>query len=51
MIDKEKKIPFEIAEYSEPNKTTYAAMENVENDTDVYGPFDNISDLMEALNA
>lgn len=43
-------IPFEIRT-EEPNETTYSAMEAAEEGKDVYGPFDNVSDLMEALNA
>ena len=35
----------------EPNAVTIAAMEAAENDEDLYGPFDNVADLMEALNA
>ena len=42
-------IPFEIRT-DEPNGTTYAAIEAAENG-DVYGPFENVKDLMEALNA
>lgn len=43
-------IPFEI-KVDEPNDTTYAAMETAEKDEDVYGPFDSVADLMEALDA
>lgn len=43
-------LPFEV-KLDEPNKTTYAAMESAEKGEDVYGPFDSVSDLMEALNA
>ncbi len=35
----------------EPNELTYQAIENAENDVDMYGPFDTISEMMEALNA
>lgn len=35
----------------EPNEETYAAMEAAEKETDIYGPFDSIADLMAALNA
>ena len=35
----------------EPNDVTYAAMEAVEKEEDMYGPFDSVADLMEALNA
>lgn len=43
-------IPFEIR-LEEPNEITYAAMEAAENDEDMYGPFDTVEELMEALNA
>lgn len=43
-------FPFDVR-LEEPNETTYAAMEKAENDEDVYGPFDSVSELMEALNA
>ena len=43
-------LPFEVR-LDEPNAVTYAAMEAAEKDDDVYGPFDSVSDLMEALNA
>ena len=42
-------LPFDVR-LDEPNKTTYAAMDAAENDK-MYGPFDTVSDLMEALNA
>ena len=34
-----------------PNAVTLAAMDAAENDKDIYGPFDDVSALMEALNA
>lgn len=43
-------LPFEV-KIDEPNETTYAAMLASEKDEDMYGPFNNIADLMEALNA
>lgn len=43
-------LPFEVR-LDEPNKTTYAAMKTAENDEDLYGPFDSVEDMMEALNA
>lgn len=43
-------LPFEV-KADEPNPITYAAMEAAEKDEDMYGPFDNVDDLMEALNA
>lgn len=42
-------LPFAVR-LDEPNETTYAAMAAAEND-DVYGPFDSVAELMEALNA
>lgn len=43
-------LPFEVR-LDEPNETTYAAMEASENGDDMYGPFDSVEALMEALNA
>lgn len=43
-------LPFEVT-LGEPNETTYQAMEAAEQDEDVYGPFDSVAELMEALNA
>lgn len=43
-------LPFEVR-LDEPNETTYAAMESAEKGEDVYGPFDSVETLMEALNA
>lgn len=42
-------LPFEVR-IDEPNETTYAAMQAAE-DGDVYGPFDSVEEMMEALNA
>ena len=39
------------AEPDEPNAVTYAAMEAAEKGEDMFGPFDSVGDLMEALNA
>ena len=46
---RERAIPFEIRQEI-PNAATLAAMDDTENGTDLYGPFDSVSDLMEALN-
>ena len=47
---RENAIPFTInAEV--PNAETRAAMEAAEKGEDMYGPFDSVADLMEALNA
>ena len=43
-------LPFEVR-LDEPNDVTYAAMEAAEKEEDMYGPFDSVADLMEALNA
>ena len=43
-------LPFEV-KVDEPNATTYAAMEAADKGEDMFGPFDSIDDLMEALNA
>ena len=43
-------LPFEI-KIDEPNEITFAAMEAAETGEDMYGPFDSVADLMEALNA
>ena len=43
-------LPFEVR-VDAPNEITYAAMDAAERDEDIYGPFNSVSDLMEALNA
>ena len=43
-------FPFEVRR-SKPSRETIAAMEEAERGKDLYGPFDSVSDLMEALNA
>ena len=43
-------LPFEV-KLDEPNETTYAAIESAEHGNDLFGPFDNVQELMEALNA
>ena len=47
---RESGIPF-VIHREEPNAVTIAAMDTAERDEDVYGPFDSVADLMEALNA
>ena len=42
-------LPFEVR--LDPNEETYAAMEVAENDKDLEGPFDSMSELIEALDA
>ena len=49
-VVKEQRIPFDITT-EVPNAKTLAAMEAAETGQDVYGPFDTVADLMEALNA
>lgn len=43
-------LPFEV-KLDEPNETTYRAMAAAEKGEDLYGPFDSVEELMEALNA
>lgn len=43
-------LPFEVR-LDEPNATTYTAMETAMRGDDMCGPFESVSDLMEALNA
>lgn len=43
-------LPFAVR-LDEPNEITYAAMEAAEKADDLYGPFDTVAELMEALNA
>jgi len=43
-------FPFDI-KLDFPNEETLKAIESAENREDVYGPFDTVDDLMEALNA
>lgn len=43
-------LPFEV-KLDEPNETTYAAMAAAEKGEDMYGPFDSVAELMEALDA
>ena len=47
---RENRIPF-VIQREEPNDVTLAAMDAAELEEDMYGPFDNMKDLMEALNA
>ena len=46
----ERSIPFVIRR-SFPNETTQKAMDDAENDEQLYGPFDSVAEMMEALNA
>lgn len=47
---REQQIPFKVSK-NLPNGETLAAMDAAEKDEEVYGPFDDVSSLMEALNA
>ncbi len=47
---REQQIPFQVSK-NVPNAQTLAAIDAAEKDDDVYGPFDSVSSLMEALNA
>ena len=49
-VVREQRIPFELTT-EVPNATTLAAMDSAEKGNDVYGPFDSVDALMEALNA
>lgn len=49
-VVREQRIPFEITT-EVPNNVTLAAMESAEKSNDVYGPYDSVESLMEALNA
>ena len=46
----EQGIPFEVTREN-PNAITAKAIEDSEKGNDVYGPFDSVEALMEALNA
>ena len=47
---REQQIPFRVSK-NVPNAITSAAMDAAEKGEDLYGPYDSVSDLMEALNA
>ena len=47
---REQQIPFQVSK-NVPNAVTLAAMDTSERGEDLYGPYDSVSDLMEALNA
>lgn len=47
---RENAIPFAISR-NVPNSVTLAAMQSAEKGEDVYGPFENVEDAMEELNA
>ena len=47
---REQQIPFRVTR-NVPNAVTLAAMDAAEKGEELYGPYDSVSDLMEALNA
>ena len=47
---REQRIPFHVSR-NVPNAVTLAAMDASEKEEDLYGPYDSIPALMEALNA
>ena len=47
---REQQIPFQVTR-NVPNTVTLAAMDAAEKGEDLYGPYDSVSNLMEALNA
>ena len=49
-VVREQRIPF-ILTTEVPNAVTAAAMEAAEKDEDMFGPFDTVDEVMEALNA
>ena len=49
-VVREQRIPFELTT-EVPNSVTLAAIDAAEKKNDVFGPFDNVDALMEALNA
>lgn len=49
-VVREQRIPFELTTEI-PNSITAAAMDSAEKGEDVYGPFDSVDSLLEALNA
>lgn len=47
---REQRIPFQVSK-NVPNAVTLAAMDASEKGEDLYGPYDEVSSLMDALNA
>lgn len=47
---REQQLPFNVTK-NIPNQTTLNAINSAETDEDIYGAFDTVSSLMEALNA
>ena len=49
-IESKVSVLYNSFKLKEPNIVTYMAMEVSEMDENMYGPYDNIDDLMDALN-
>lgn len=47
---REQRIPFVIGR-EVPNATTMAAIKAAEDESEIFGPYDSVSDMMEALDA
>lgn len=47
---REQQLPFQVSR-NVPNRVTLAAMDASEKGEDLFGPYDSVSALMEALNA
>ena len=47
---REQRLPFAVSR-NIPNAVTLRAMDAAERDEDIYGPFDTVAELMEALDA
>ena len=47
---RQREIPFAITQ-NVPNEVTLKAMDDAENDIDMYGPFDTVEEVMRELNA
>lgn len=47
---REQQIPFQVSR-NVPNEVTLAAMDAAEKGDDLYGPFESVSDLTDALDA
>lgn len=50
-VCRERRIPFALQLFEEPNATTRRTILQAEKGGDLHGPFESVSDLMEALNA
>jgi len=46
----EQRIPFNVTE-NVPNEITFAAIESAQKGKDMYGPFESMDDLINALNS